>query len=456
MQIELTNFLHSLTMALDYVEIEIVKAARNHGKRVAVLTNLMAVEAGFSHEEVFVLTQAAVLHDSALAEYLNDELGGGNTSLDERNMSEHCVRGEEMLRKLPGYEAVQEAVLYHHERADGEGAFGRLPGETPLAAQLIHIADSADVTFSLDTMDEGKYARLLAWLDKESGRVFTEECAALFRNAVDYETLCAITGEGCRERLRAMLPEFRNEVSTEVLREMASFFARITDYKSHFTWQHSLGIAEKAERIGAFYGYDRETCDKLYIAGALHDIGKLLIGNDILEKPGKLTSSEYKEIQNHAMGTWNMLSGIGGLEEITRWAALHHEKLDGSGYPFGYTAEQLAPNERLLACLDIYQALREERPYKSGLSHEEAMGILNKMGNEGQLDRDILADIDRCFAETGDAAVSHHAQEAPQNYQGEVWRCPVCGYVYEGKLPEDLICPRCEQPGSVFEKVHGE
>lgn len=456
MQIELTKFLHSLTMALDYVELEIVKTARNHGKRVAVLTSLMAAEAGFSADDVFALTQAAVLHDCALAEYLNDELAGENKSLDERNMSEHCRRGEEMLLKLPVYDSIRGAVLYHHERVDGKGAFGKKAEETPLAAQLIHIADLADVTLSLDTMDPEKFARLSEWLAQNNGTAFSDFSGKCFRKIADYETLLSITGERCRARLVELLPEFTNEVSSEVLREMSSFFARITDYKSNFTWRHSLGIAEKAEVMGQYYGYDQECCDKLYIAGALHDIGKLLIENDILEKPGKLTNAEFQKIQNHAMGTWDILSNIGGLEEITRWAALHHEKMDGSGYPFGYTAEQLDKNERMMACLDIYQALREERPYKAGLSHREAMRILNKMGSEGQLDRDILRDISICFAEDEEpeAASAEHMPE--KAYHGEVWRCPVCGYVYEGKLPEEFICPQCEQPGSVFERIHAD
>lgn len=78
-----------------------------------------------------------------------------------------------------------------------------------------------------------------------------------------------------------------------------------------------------------------------------------------------------------------MLRNISGLEDITRWAALHHEKLDGSGYPFGLTAELLEKNARLMACLDIYQALVEDRPYKAGMSHNAAMAILKKMGGDG-------------------------------------------------------------------------
>ena len=454
MVIEMTKLLHTLSLSLDYVENEIIRTARNHGKRVAVLTNLMAKEAGYPQEVLYALTQTAVLHDCALAEYLKDEFSHKNKSLDEANMYEHCVAGEKMMAKLPFYHLVRGTVLFHHERADGKGALGLTEDMVPLYAQLIHTADAADVGFSLDTMDREKYEAILVWLNKARGTVISEKSADLFVKAIDFETLMSITGENCRRIVQTMIPELSDELPIEALREISSFFAKITDYKSNFTWKHSIGIAEKAESMGQYYHYDKETCDKLYIAGALHDIGKLLISNDILEKPGKLSNTEYKEIQNHAMGTWKLLSSVGGLEEITSWASLHHEKLDGSGYPFGYKADRLGKNERLIACLDIYQALVEERPYKAGLSHGEAMTILYKMGAAGQLDPDILNDINLRFSPHKETPVTAAAAAAAPEYHGETWQCPVCGYVYQGNLPDDFICPKCEQPGSIFERVH--
>lgn len=454
MKIEMTKLLNILSFSLDCVENEIIKTARNHGKRVAVLTNLMAKEAGYSQDVLYALTQSAVLHDCALAEYLKDELSRENKSLDETNMYEHCVAGEKMMSKLPFYHLVRGTVLFHHERADGKGALGLTEGMVPLYAQLIHTADAVDVKFSLDSMDREKFDAIRDWLNEERGSTISDKSADLFIKAIDFESLMSITGDHCREVVRIMIPELSDNLPIEALREVSSFFAKITDYKSNFTWRHSIGIAEKAESMGKYYHYDKEECDKLYIAGALHDIGKLLISNDILEKPGKLSNTEYKEIQNHAVGTWKLLSSVGGLEEISSWASLHHEKLDGSGYPFGYKADKLGKNERLLACLDIYQALVEQRPYKAGLSHNEAMAILYKMGASGQLDTDILNDINIRFAPDNETPIAAIPSDTTPEYHGETWQCPVCGYVYQGSLPDDFICPKCEQPGSIFERVH--
>ena len=129
----------------------------------------------------------------------------------------------------------------------------------------------------------------------------------------------------------------------------------------------------------------------------LHDIGKVAIGNKILEKPGRLTDDEFAVMKHHAAYTYSILSEIDDFEEICDWAAFHHERLDGTGYPFGKTAAELNTQERIMACVDIYQALTESRPYKQGMPHEKAYGILNDMVEKGWLDGEIASQVDACF-----------------------------------------------------------
>ncbi|MGN0710670.1 MAG: HD domain-containing phosphohydrolase [Anaerovoracaceae bacterium] len=455
LRVEINRLLSSLSLALDYVEREIVNTKPYHAQRVAVITNRMAAQLGFKDEKLFAVTQAAILHDMALAEYLADEFFDTGYDVKELNMASHCIKGEEMLKKLYFYNDVEGAVLYHHECADGSGALGKREEETPVVGQIIHMADALDVRFSLYSMDYEKYRKMTEWVEKQKGILFSESCVSAFLESVDYECLCAITGEECKKELENIIPDVYAELSIDAVKEIAFIVAEITDYKSHFTCKHSLGIADKAYRVGVYYGYDEEMCSKLYVAGALHDIGKLLVSNDILEKPGRLTPDEYKEIQNHAIGTYKLLCDIKGLEDITRWASLHHEKLDGSGYPFGLKADELGKNERLMACLDIYQALVEDRPYKEEMSHAEAIKILKKMAERGQLDCEIVEDLNKCFMteETKKEAEEDNQKKMASIPKKGGWRCPVCGYICEGDLPEDFICPQCEQPATVFEKI---
>lgn len=133
------------------------------------------------------------------------------------------------------------------------------------------------------------------------------------------------------------------------------------------------------------------------MAGALHDIGKMAIGNDILEKPGRLTEEEFSRMKNHAGYTYMILSEVKDFDEVRDWAALHHEKLDGTGYPFGKKAEELNEPERLMACVDIYQALTEARPYKLGMSHDKACSILEDMVQKGWIDAAVTDKLRSCF-----------------------------------------------------------
>ncbi|GLC29148.1 HD-GYP domain-containing protein [Clostridium omnivorum] len=110
-----------------------------------------------------------------------------------------------------------------------------------------------------------------------------------------------------------------------------------------------------------------------------------------------VSSNHGKRTAYTSFYTRQALQEISGFEDITEWASNHHEKLNGQGYPFGKTAEALDFNSRLIACLDIYEALTEERPYRRALSHRSAMDILNKMKEEGFIDSKITQDIDNVF-----------------------------------------------------------
>ena len=170
-------------------------------------------------------------------------------------------------------------------------------------------------------------------------------------------------------------------------------------YKSPFTSTHSMGVAADAEKLARYMGFEESTAQKMYLAGALHDIGKVAIGNEILEKPGRLTDEEFKTMKHHAAYTYYILSEIDDFAEIRNWAAFHHERLDGTGYPFGKTAAELNTQERIMACVDIYQALTESRPYKQGMPHEKAIGILRDMADKGWIDSCIVEETDACFGQ---------------------------------------------------------
>lgn len=307
--------------------------------------------------------------------------------------------GERNVAKFPFHGDTTHFILYHHENADGSGPFGKTSKEICVQSHIIHLADILDMACHFHEISEDHYERIQAFLEQQRDVMFTADVIGHFYMALSKEQYMALRGRDIDELLNEELPHDIEEYPFEQVRAVMDVFGRIVDYKSPFTRSHSDHIAHRIQSMSDYYGYDRDIQERLYVAGALHDIGKMAIKNDILEKPGKLTNVEYVQMQNHAWYTYLILSKVNGFEDITEWAALHHEKLNGKGYPFGKNAEQLSRNDRLMACVDIYQALREDRPYKQGMPHEKCIEIMRNMVTDGFIDHQITEDINTVFCE---------------------------------------------------------
>ena len=416
MRLNLTDMLFSLSDALDIVEHEMTGVKSSHGKHVAYLTALMGIELGLSGEALSDLACCAMLHDNAFTEYVREEFTAGNVvdsyelrkRADMLNSEEymcfisgsrHSAAGEKNIALIPFGTDVSEIILYHHENADGTGPFGKTMAETNLHSQIVHLADTIDVIWDILSVSEEDYKEMYERVCALSGVMFSPESAELFKKAVTFEKLVHFRQSAPEAVLREVIPEVEKDYSDEEIHNIAHFFADIVDCKSSFTRCHCIGTAEKAEIMANYYGFDDEKRIRYYLAAALHDIGKLIIQNDILEKRGRLDTTEFANMKSHALASRVILSKIKGFEDITEWAGNHHEKLNGSGYPYGIGAERLTHEDRLMACLDIYQALTEPRPYKTPISHKKAMAIMYDMADKNEIDRNIVDDINKVFSQ---------------------------------------------------------
>lgn len=160
--------------------------------------------------------------------------------------------------------------------------------------------------------------------------------------------------------------------------EVARAFAEIIDAKSPFTYDHSTRVAQYATAIAAELGLAAADVRRLNRAALLHDIGKLGVSGRVLDKPGPLTRSERAEMQRHPAHTWEILSRVGAFADFARMASLHHEKLDGSGYPWGVNGEDLDLPTRILCVADIFEALTAPRPYREAMPVSVALEIIRK------------------------------------------------------------------------------
>lgn len=401
MLLDVLGLLAACSYALDCVEAELVHVRDNHSKRVAYMSVCVAEQMGIHGESLQDLAICSLLHDNALTQYIQEELHNDISQISVTQeipkLGAHCFWGEKNISQLPFHTDVLDVILYHHENADGSGPFGKTWAEVPLFSRIIHLCDLVDVATRSQSFAADPWSAARQFLQRATGTLFDSACVDAFLTVFSEAQFSSLENADFETQLWRKVPRTKQELSFAQIRALADFFAHIVDYKSPFTSTHSLGVAEDAERLARHMGFDEETAQKLYLAGALHDIGKVAIGNEILEKPGKLTDEEYKTMKHHAAYTYYILSEIDDFAQIRDWAAFHHERLDGTGYPFGKTAAELDVPERMMACVDIYQALTESRPYKQGMPHEKACGILRDMAQRGWVDGDIVAQVDACF-----------------------------------------------------------
>lgn len=394
MELDVLGLVAACSYALDCVETELVHVTSRHAKRVAYMSVCVAEQLGICGKDLQDLAVYALLHDNALTQYIQEELHSNLTDMKEMpRIGVHCSIGEENIQGFPFHTDVKNVILYHHENADGSGPFGKKSEEVPLFSRIIHLCDLLDQAccrkaFTTETLEWAKDV-----LQRIRGTMVDEECAEALERIFSEEYFLSLGGN-FEASLWNKVPRQKQELDFSQIKKLAGFFAKIVDYKSPFTSTHSIGVAERAEKLSRYMGFDEEAVQKMYLAGALHDIGKVAVGNEILEKPDRLTDAEFAVMKHHAAYTYNILSEIDDFEEIRDFAAFHHERLDGTGYPFGKDASELNVQERMMACIDIYQALTESRPYKKGMSHERACDILKNMADKGWLDMDIIDKIE--------------------------------------------------------------
>jgi HD-GYP domain-containing protein (c-di-GMP phosphodiesterase class II) len=402
MTIRMDSLIRTIGTALDIVEGELLGVSTNHGKRVAVLCSAMSARLGMTPRERPEFTACALFHDNALTEYILSEREGGEK---DPAMKSHCVLGQRNIDAL-GLAGTDGLILYHHERADGSGPFGKrpgeIPGEIPLEAELIGIADKTDAAHHLQRLGPEELTIIRSEIRNEAGVKFSPQVSGALLDVLDADMLTLLSDAHIQATVEDYLPAWTVDIEDHMVIKLGELITRFIDYKSAFTKRHSTEIAAKAALMADWYAYNAEQRAELFLTACLHDLGKVTIPAEILEKPGKLTDAEFEIIKSHVYRTWEFLKDIEGMEHICTWAANHHEKLDGTGYPFSKTADQLDFNSRLMACIDIYQAVSEERPYHPPRTHEDTMTVLQTMAHQGLIDPAICADLAQGFKQITD------------------------------------------------------
>jgi putative nucleotidyltransferase with HDIG domain len=271
-----------------------------------------------------------------------------------------------------------------------------LAGEAiPRLSRIMNLAQTIEVFLWNDERDAAADV-----LRARSGRWFDPSLTDVARELLSDDEWCeAVRSPDADHRVLQLEPAGRTrDVDDAGLDQIAAAFADIIDAKSPYTYKHSTMVASHARATAKQMGFAPDQVRRIYRAGLLHDIGKLGVSSRILDKPGPLNRLERAEMKEHPRYTWEILRRVRAFEDFAMLASLHHEKLDGSGYPWGRAADELDMPARILVVADIYQAVTESRSYRVGLTSAEAMQILRSQ-TEIRLDSDAVEALAAAVAE---------------------------------------------------------
>ncbi len=375
LQVQITDLVEGISRALDSMTTDLA----NHHRRVAIIALRIAEVQGFSSTTCRYIRNAALLHDIG-ALLLRRDI----TIKDiEKNLYQHSVAGWTLLTHCKVLAPIANMVLYHHTPWYKHTAMPEERHEDARYGALLNLADTVDILLRR-TKD---FKQVVELVKAMAPNTFVPEDIEALTEICMQEDFTQYFRRGFPKPRVAFTPRMLN---TEEIIEFSSIFSYVIDSRSPSTATHTVGVAEQSRTLYRLTGAQEDAVNDLYVAGLLHDIGKMGVPVDLIEKNGKLSEDEYTIVQQHARISRQILMPIPGLEKVGFWAASHHERLDGKGYPMGIGAVELPLEARVIAIADILTALTEDRPYRQGMPVEKAFSILQSMVDSGGLDADLV------------------------------------------------------------------
>jgi HD-GYP domain-containing protein (c-di-GMP phosphodiesterase class II) len=393
--VDLRETFFCIARALDDVGIDDF----NHGHRVAFLAYSCARQMQWAESKCHFVFFLGLIHDCGVTQ--KPGVHRLMQDMTAEYIDDHCLRSANLLSSCTALSCMSVPIRHHHTAWHDLSTLPIGEDDQKFAA-LLFLADRVDylrVTLSTD-----RYGNV----SKETRRVISEQIGTLsgyffepsmvlaMQVLIDKEFIWFSMEERTIEQIAYgfdvsdYFPE-RFDLSNAI--QLAELLANIVDAKSTFTYLHSKKVAQISGFLAKTLGLDLNMQKALYIAGLVHDLGKLHTPEEILHKPGVLDEQEYLCIQRHTSDTLYALQAMLGDSPLCFWAANHHERLDGSGYPKGLKGDQIDLPSRIVAIADYFQSLTQDRPYRGRLFLDEVLEILNQEVILGRLDQEVFAAI---------------------------------------------------------------
>lgn len=348
-----------------------------HGEITAyILYNMLRAENYYTDEELAEYAMIGMMHDIGMIKTGYKDV----VECETKNVWAHSIYGYLFLKYLSPVGTKAEIVLYHHlpyrlhaqikssylkvteylTLADEMDVYMRMEGH---GMEKDYFLKNANVTFSTKALEQFYFAQnKFHFLEKLKTDGYQKEMMELFEKA----------GFTAKQKMGFL--------------EMLVY---AIDFRSQQTVLHTMSTKAFALSLGRLMRVSALDLQILYYGSLLHDIGKIVIPLSILEAPRRLNDEEMRVMKAHVVITDRILNGI--LDDrIVHVAARHHEKLDGSGYPFGLKGEEITTLERITAVADILSALYGKRSYKDSFPPEKIKAILQSDADQGKICKQVV------------------------------------------------------------------
>ena len=388
----------AISDALDYVS----SSQNQHSKRVAMMATRCATQLNWSKEKKYQLFQLGLLHDIGMQHEQQQAITTEELHLGHQNRN--SVKGYQLLNNIAVFSHLACPIL-HLTNCWQELTETGLEPAMQVASNLIHLCDFIDFHINRYEPDELLFntGKIIAQVRELSGTRFSPELVNSFINVSrDHSFWLSLHPHVVNYFIHNYsAPRALPTLDIAQFKQVALLFSYLVDTKSYVTAQHSTCVGLIARFLGELAKLPLETCQKLEIAGYLHDIGKLRISKSLLETKSIYTKDDLKQMSHHVEYSLAILKPVSGIADICQWISYHHERLDGSGYPFKPDNSMICTQARILAISDLFQTLTQKRPHRNALSKLNILRQLNSMVSNRQLDEKLVSlicnNFDHCF-----------------------------------------------------------
>jgi HD-GYP domain-containing protein (c-di-GMP phosphodiesterase class II) len=301
----------------------------------------------------------------------------------QKVMEAHCMVTGEFANRLGLGEEVRTGLLQAFERWDGKGVPGKVGSEeVELATRMVHLADNVEAFHYAGGIDAA-----VAVARDRRGTQFDPDLVDCFCDHAD-EILADVGELSAWDEVIALDPSLGAPMDAELFDEALATFGDFADLKDPTRTGHSRNVASLAGGGASFLGLPPAEVANVRRAGWLHDIGVIGVSSTVWTEPRPWSFGQRERARTNPYLTERMLARTPALRRVGQCAALHHERLDGSGYPKGLTADVIPVSARILAAADVYDALRRPRPHRPAVDATAAEQILRDEVAAGRIDGD--------------------------------------------------------------------